>query len=150
MIRDIRTDRLGKEPLTRFPNLMVEDQLRYFELGIKRVRLLYYLEYNKERAKEKLNETFGWEWYGGHHAENKYTKFIGGYLWAYKFGQDLRYVQYSALIRSGQMKREMAWRLIHHPQYVEGDILNEIKRRLILSGEEVERILNSPIKQYRD
>jgi len=143
-------DLFGTTPLDKYPNLTIDKQLHWFKQKIKRVRPLYHLDYNKEKAKEKLNCQFGWEWYKFHHAENKYTKFIGGYLWANKFKQDLRYVEYSALIRSGQMNRDIAWKLIHTPQYVEPEIIHEVKQRLGLSGEDFEHIMNLPVKSHFD
>lgn len=144
-------NKFGSVPLKRFPNLLMDKWLKWLTKDkIKRVRPLYYIDYQKQKAKEELNERFGWEWYGGHHAENRYTKFVSNYLWPKKFGIDLRYVEYSALVRSGQMTREEALEKIKKPPTIEKEIIEEVKRRLGLTDEEFEDIMKQPVKTYRD
>jgi len=139
----------GKVPLKQYPNLLVENWLRWLKQEIKRVRPLYHLDYNKQKAQEGMNKKFGWEWYGGHHAENRYTKFVSNYLWTVKFGIDLRYVEYSALVRSGQIKREDAWKKVHCPLGIEPEIVEEVKHRLKISGDEFQHILDMPVVSYK-
>ena len=144
-------NKFGSVPLKRFPNLVMDRWLNWMTKDkIKRVRALYYIDYQKQKAKEELNEKFGWEWYGGHHAENRYSKFVGNYLWIKKFGIDLRYVEYSALVRSGQMTREEALDKIKKSPTIEEDIIEEVKKRLGLTDEEFEDIMKQPIKTYHD
>jgi len=38
---------------------------------IKKIRPLWYLDYNKEDTKKMLSKDYGWQWYGGHHLENR-------------------------------------------------------------------------------
>jgi len=67
-----------------------------------------------------------------------------------KFGVDLRYVEYSALVCSGQLTKEKTWQLIHRPPEIESEIIDEVKNRLHLSGDKFEEILHSPRKTYKD
>ena len=140
----------GNITMDSYPNLWYDDFKRFTELGIQRIRPLYHMVFNKEDAKRILEKRFDWEWYGGHHAENRYTKFIGNYMLFWKFKKDLRYVEYSALIRDGQMTREEAWRLVHQPPMIENSIIELVKTRLDLTGEEFETIIRSPVKTYHD
>ena len=143
-------DKFGRVPMTEFPNLTIDKFLGYVHKKIRRVRPLYHMNFNKKYAKEALNREFGWEWYGGHHAENLYTKFIGNYMLFWKFKKDLRYVEYSALVRSGQVNRDAAWVFIHHPPQIEPEIIDLVKERLRLDGEQFESIIRSPVKTYLD
>ena len=72
---------------------------------------MYYIDHNKEKAKEFLSKEFGWQWYGGHHMENRTAYFTNNYYLPLKFNIDLRYTEFAALVRSGQMTREeaLAW-----------------------------------------
>ena len=75
---------------------------------IKKFRPLYYLDYNKEKAKKMLTKEYGWQWYGGHHMENRTAYFSNNYYIIKKFGIDLRYSEFSALVRAGMMTRQEA------------------------------------------
>jgi tRNA(Ile)-lysidine synthase TilS/MesJ len=44
--------------------------------NIKMIRPLNLLDYNKKSAQEFLSRNFEWEYYGGHHHENIFTKFL--------------------------------------------------------------------------
>ena len=62
----------------------------------------------KNKLKNSLNKEYGWEWYGGHHMENRSAYFVNNFYLPEKFGIDLRKCEYSALIRSDQMTRRLA------------------------------------------
>ena len=82
--------------------------------------------------------------------ENKYTIFVGNYLQPKKFGLDLRYIEFSALTRSGFMTREDALSQVQElPEFNMG-IRDEVLRRLRLSDEEFQEILKAPIKSHMD
>ena len=138
----------GKVQMKTYPNLWLENWLEYLiNFPIERPRLLYHVDYDKEEAKRFLTERFGWQWYGGHHMENKYTIFIGNYLHPRKFGIDLRWIEFSALIRSGQMGREEAFRGLEKPPYTDTSILREVERRLNI---DIDEIMALPKKTHND
>lgn len=141
----------GKEEMKTFSNLWLSNMLRWMILKrIKKLRPLWYIDYQKEEAKKFLSETFGWRWYGGHHLENKYTEFCCNYYQPRKFGIDLRYIEYSALIRSRQMTREEGFEELKHPPQIDADILREVKERLFLTDEEFDNIMQQPKRTYHD
>ncbi len=132
----------GTVPIKTFPNLWLSRWLKWIIFDrIKKIRLLYYLNYKKEKAKKFLSEKFGWQWYGGHHMENRTAYFTNNYYLPKKFGIDLRYCEFSALIRSGQITREEALDKIAQPKDFDRDILEEVKKRLDLLDEEFERLM---------
>ncbi len=117
---------------------------------IKKFRPLYYLDYNKEEVKKFLTTNYQWQWYGGHHMENRTAYFINNYYLPVKFNIDLRWCEYSALVRSGQLLREEALQKIKEPKPFEENLLEEIKTRLNFSDKEWEGIMNLPPKHYTD
>jgi hypothetical protein len=115
---------------------------------IKMFRPLYYIDYNKEQAKHFLNEKYGWQWYGGHHMENRTSYFTNNYYLPKKFKIDLRYSELSGLIRSGQLERQEALNIIQTEKPFDYEIIIEIKKRLNLSDEDFEMIMNTPPSHY--
>ena len=128
----------GKIPMKTFPNLDMDFWLS--NIHRKRIRLLYYFEYNKEEVKQMLAEKFEWQWYGGHHRENEYTKFVKSFLLPKKFGIDKRFVEFSALIRSGNMTKEEAVEIMKEPEKVESGFMEYVLKRLDLTKEQFEQI----------
>jgi len=143
-------EKYGSIPLETFPNLWLPKWVRWLNMGIKRPRLLWYLNYDKKEAQRVLRQRFKWQWYGGHHCENKYSMFVGNYLQPQKFGIDLRYIEYSALIRSGQMSQRTALDIITDPPEIDEWVIEEVKERLRLGIGDLETIMAMPIKTHLD
>lgn len=140
----------SKEPIKYLPALEVHKWIRWLKKGITRFRGLYHIDYIKELAKQELHKEFGWNWYGGHHAENIYTKFVANYLRPQKFKVDPRLIEYSALIRSGQMNRNDALIIVAQEPQLEKRYLWEVLVRLDLGVDEFKTIMKQPIKSYQD
>ena len=141
----------GKVPMKTFPNLWLKDQLRWMLFGgIKKVRPLYFMDYDKEAAKKLLAEKYGWQWYGGHHLENRFTAFYHSHFLPTRWGIDFRIAGYSAYCRNGWMTREEALRLMDEPPHIETGLVDFVKKRLGFSDEEFERLMTMPKKNYTD
>jgi N-acetyl sugar amidotransferase len=121
--------------------------------GIKMIRPYNYLEYQKKEAQKFLIKNYGWEYYGGHHHENLFTKFIIAYWLPKKFGIDKRKITLSAQILSGEITRDQALKMLELPAY-DPDIIERDKetviKKLDLSAEEFKHIWDSPNKNYYD
>jgi hypothetical protein len=150
-IDSVQTE-FGTMPLNTYPNLEVNYWIRQLqkENRMDRIRLLYYEKYDKEKVKKMLSEKFGWQWYGGHHHENEWSKFVKSYLLPKKFNIDKRYVEFSALIRSGQLDRQKAVELLKSPPQIEDHFVEYVLKRLKISNKEFQEIMNLEIKSYRD
>ena len=117
------------------------------------VRLLNYIDYNRDRAYAELKEYCGFEYYGGKHLENAFTAFAQLYWLPKKFGFDKRTSHLSSMIVSGQMTREEALEDLKQPLYDEAlmeHYIDEVKRTLKISDEEFTEIMNAPTHLHTD
>lgn len=121
--------------------------------GIKMVRPFYFLDYSKQLAQQELIKLYNWEYYGGHHHENIFTKFIIAY-WLYeKYGIDKRKITLSAQIMNGDINREEALSIIQKKPYSENEIENlkhYVFKKLDITESEFEVWFKSPNKFYCD
>lgn len=141
----------GTRRIKTFPNLWLKDFMRWMVFGqIKKIRPLYYMDYDKEAAKRLLTKTYGWQWYGGHHLENRFTAFFHSHFLPRRWGIDFRIAGYSAYCRNGWMTREEALRLMREPAHIEPDLVEFVKKRLGFSDAEFDALMNLPKKTYKD
>lgn len=140
--------------LKTFPNQTIFDLVyRGFLSGIKDIRPFWYLEYSKIEARKILEKEVGWEYYGGHHHENIFTRFIIGVWLPQKFGIDKRKVTLSAHVRTGEMTRQEALDKLKEPPYSQKQMDDDkeyVIKKLGITAEEFERIWNSPNKKFTD
>jgi N-acetyl sugar amidotransferase len=91
--------------------------IQAFGLGGTYLEPLNMINYSKAKAIRELEETYGWEYYGGKHYESVFTKFYQGYVLPVKFGFDKRRPHLSALIRNGEITRDQAIVELDKPIY---------------------------------
>jgi len=146
--------RYGKVSLKTFPNYTISS-LFYFGAirKIKSIYPFYFLDYNKNEAQQFLTGTYGWEYYGGHHFENIFTRFVMSY-WLYeKFGIDKRKITLSAQVLSGEISREDAITAIQELPYEKGEVesvLNYVTKKLDLNRDQFVEIFKAPGHSYTD
>ncbi|RLF50437.1 MAG: N-acetyl sugar amidotransferase [Thermoplasmata archaeon] len=152
-IKDVQK-KFGTKKLKDFPNFTLLDRIYYNNIRrIKRVNLLYYMDYSKEKVQNLLMKELGWRPYPGKHYESIYTRFIQAYLLPKKFNIDKRKVHFSALINSGQMTREEALEKLKEPPYPEDKMEEDLEyviKKLDLTREEFEEIYNRSPKTFLD
>jgi N-acetyl sugar amidotransferase len=108
---------------------------------IKRIRPFWYVSYTKEDAQQFLMKEYNWEYYGGHHLENRMTAFFHSYYLPHKFGLDQRNNSLSALVRRGILDRQEAINQYCSEPVLESEILSYLKKRLGFSDEEFNDIM---------
>ena len=113
---------------------------------IKRIRPFWYVCQDKEVMREFLEKKFDWQYYGGHHLENRITSFFHSVYSPQKFNADLRNNTLSANVRNGNMKRLDAWREYNSEPFIEEELISYFKKRLCISDKEYEDIMNSKPK----
>ncbi len=147
--------RFGKMRLRSYPLLSLLHLFYY--IFIKRIRItciLNYIPYNKEKVLQFLKKNFGYQDYGLKHYESIYTRFFQGYILPTKNNIDKRRAHLSALICSGQIKRQEALEEIKKSPYPSKDKINQEKdyviKKLGINKELFEKIMSQPIKSYKD
>lgn len=141
----------GTKKIKSFP-LMSMTQFIYWTLikGIRDVRIFDFIEYDKAAAKEIIKNEVGWKDYSGHHHENNFTRFFQSYYLPVKFNIDKRKVEYSALIRSGQLNREDVVEELKNPYPFDMKDVDYVVKKLNFSSDEWGKIIVKPRKTYKD
>jgi hypothetical protein len=121
-----------------------------FIKGIRDVRLMEYIDYQKKDVDVIIKKELGWVDYGGHHHENIFTHFFQSYYLPVKFNIDKRKVEYSALVRTGQMTRDQALKELEIPYPFDQDIVDYAISKLSLTKDEFQKIMDSPKKTFKD
>lgn len=149
-IKDVHK-KFGTLPMKTYPNMDFNHFIKWAALsGIERTRPLYWIDYNKEEAKKFLAEEYGWQWYGGHHLENRFTAFYHTYFLPQRFGINFRQIELSALVRSGQLDRTIAIRQFAAPRVGDPELIAMVKKRLGLCDSDFNHRMNMPKKNYTD
>lgn len=121
--------------------------------GIKLIRPLDYIPYNKDEAMQLLVDKYGYQKYPQKHFESRFTRFYESYWLPKKFGFDTRKVQYSSLILTNQMTREVALEKLSKPAYDPDTIAQDfefIATKLGIKVEELQSYMDAPNKTFRD
>jgi hypothetical protein len=152
-VRDVHR-RFGKARLSTYPHFSLLRLFYYvFVRKIRMVSILNYIDYDKQRAMQVLQDELGWMYYGGKHYESIYTRFYQAYLLPRKFDIDKRKAHYSTLICSGQMTREQALEAMKQPVYPESLLQQDREysiKKLMLSPEQFDAIIRAPNKTFLD
>ena len=153
-ISDIRK-RYGTSPMNTYPFSSIyrhKIYLRYIQ-SVKVIRPLNYLPYTKATALGLLEAEYGWKPYPQKHFESRFTRFFEGYWLPVRFGFDVRRVQFSSLILTGQMTREEALQELekspYDPETIEHDF-DYIATKLGISTDELRGYLTMSKKFYWD
>lgn len=146
--------KFGKIKLKTFPNYTLNKLIYYgYIKGIKSIYPFYFLEYNKREAQLVLKDLYSWEYYGGHHHENVFTKFAISYWLFEKFNIDKRIITLSAQILSGQISRNEAIEKLEFKSYDTSTIDKELEyvlKKLDLSKSEFNIYFNAQNRLYSD
>lgn len=102
----------GKE-LKNYPLFTFWDQIKYALKGIKQLRPFHF-GFDREAVESEMKQHISWKDYGGKHAENIYTEFIGAHVLPLHHNIDKRIVYLSARIRSGMLSKKDAALLLSH------------------------------------
>jgi N-acetyl sugar amidotransferase len=143
--------RFGTRPMKTYP-LMTFSRFVYWSsfARIRKIRPFWYLDYSKEDARAFLEREYGWEYYGGHHLENRMTAFFHSVYAPGKFGADFRNNTLSALARNGKMSRAEAWALYQQPPHIEDELVSYVRKRLGFTQGEYDAIMAAQPRSWRD
>jgi N-acetyl sugar amidotransferase len=152
-LKDIHK-RFGRVKLKTFPILSI---FRYFKYKIikriKEIRILDYIHYNRQEAKDILVNELDWKDYGGKHYESFFTKFFQAHILPTKFSLDKRRPHLSTMILSGQISRTEALRRLASPLYMKEQLEEDtafFMKKLGLTKKEYDEIMSSAPKKHTD
>ena len=153
-IRDIQNN-FGTIEINSLPlsSVFIYKIIYRYLYGIKVIKPLDYLKYEKEPAIEFLEKEFGWQRYPEKHWESRFTRFYEGYWMLEKFGYDIRRAHYSSLILTNQLKKNEAINKLKKKPY-NRDTLNQdfnyISTKLGFSVDELKNLMVGKNKTYED
>ena len=147
----------GSTPLRKWKasdpgfNLGLKEMFYYSVIkGIRTIPLLYYMNYIRAEVNVTIEKELEWKYPGAHYFDDLYQSLMF-YMQRVKFGIDRRIYNYSALIRSGQMKREEALQHLKEVYTIEDPkVISLCIKRLGLTQEEFDSFMKLPPKTFRD
>lgn len=153
-LRDIHKKH-GQGKLKDYPvsNILWHKVYLPYIKGIKLIRPLDFVPYNKDDAMQLLVDKFGYQKYPQKHFESRFTRFYESYWLPKKFGFDTRKVQYSSLILTNQMTRTEALEKLSKPAYDPDTIAQDfefIATKLGIKVEELQSYMDAPNKTFKD
>ncbi len=102
-------DRFGTVPMKTYPNMAFRDFVRWsaFSRDPAAAPAVPPRLPTRSRRSSSSPTTYGWQWYGGHHLENRFTAFYHSYLLPQRFGIDMRIL---GLLRPDPLRADDAGR----------------------------------------
>lgn len=147
----------GTRPLRKWKpdnpgfNLDMKEIVYYTILRhIKTIPILFYYKYVRAEVDKIIGHELGWKNPGAHYYDDLYQSLIT-YYFRVKYNIDRRILNYSALVRSGQMKRAEALKKIKEKYVIEDQKMIDLcLKRLGLTRNEFNHFLKLPPKTFRD
>lgn len=145
--------RFGRKRLKNFKTIGFFQHYLYYPYfyGMKTLRPLNFMEYDKKKAAEFLVKEVGYKEYGRKHGESIFTRFFQDYYLPRKFGIDKRKIHYSSMILSGQLSRKEALKKMEEPLYESRELTEDLEyvaKKLDLTVEELIELIDKPGVHY--
>lgn len=124
-----------------------------FIKGMRTVRPLNFMPYDKSSALQELESTVGYKPYPRKHGESLFTKIFQNYYLPTKFGFDKRRPHLSSLIASNQLSRAEAVKKLEEPLYDMAELEIDITyfcKKLRITRDEFNALMAAPLHQYSD
>lgn len=147
--------RFGQRKLRSFKTISFSKLYIWYPFikGIRTIRPLNYMDYNRDEAIAELQRKIDWRSYGRKHGESLFTKFFQNYYLPTKFGYDKRLPHLSSMIVTGQMTREQALAELDEPLYTSEALEADIQyfcKKLRISREEFDELMSAPVHHYSE
>ena len=121
--------------------------------GIRTLYPLNQFRYDKDSARQQLQEELGWQSYGGKHCESSFTRFTQLIYLPRRHKVDYRRGYLSADICLGKISRDEALSQLKLPPWADLDVKHDtafVARKLDYSVAELEAAMQAPPFWYRD
>ncbi len=145
----------GTKKLKEYKTLSIFDYYFWYPFikGLRTIRPLNYMEYNKEKALKELQEKINYKEYPRKHGESIFTKFFQNYYLPKRFGIDKRLPHLSSLIVSEQITRKEALEILKEDLYEKNELKKDkeyIAKKLGIDQIYLENLINLPKKSFDD
>ncbi len=123
-----------------------------FYYGMRTIRPLNFIDYNKENALNELKK-IGYKQYEKKHEESIFTKFFQQYYMPKKFGYDMRKPHLSSLIVSSQISRDKAMDLLNKPLYNKEEmnrLLSYVSKKLEIDENKLHDLINNKNRNFSE
>ena len=141
----------GRLNMKSFPNMSLIEFLKWSVVYRQKfIRPLWYIEYSKEAARRELSSKTGWQYYSGHHLENRASSFAHTVWLPQRFEIDYRLLTLAADVRRGKLSRPKALSMLDQEISVEPELIRYVKKRLDLSDEEYLEIMLGKSRTWRE
>lgn len=149
-IQDIH-NKYGKIKMKTYPLMTFFQFLKWAIIYRQQfIRPLWYIDYSKPAAREELIKETGWEYYGGHHLENRATAFAHKVYLPQKFKTDHRNWSLGAEVRSGILDRDEALEIYNTPIKPDPELIEYSQKRMNISDDEFEKVINGQNRTFKD
>jgi N-acetyl sugar amidotransferase len=153
-VRDIHRT-FGERTLDTMPMCDIFKYKFYYRFfkGVRVIKLLDSIEFNKKNAIKELSKNFNWIPYQQKHYESRFTKFYESYWTPKKFGYDKRRAYLSSEILTGQLTRDEALNRISTSELSEVEMSHDfeyVATKLGWSVSEFQEIFKGENKTFRD
>ena len=144
-------DSFGVKTRNTFPNLTFYQFMKWaLVYRQKFIRPFWYMSYSKEAARKELISKTGWEYYGGHHLENRASTFAHTVWLPQRFNTDYRNLTLAADVRRGAIDKEIALKTYQTPVIPDPDLVAYVKKRLEISDESYLKIMSGQKRTWKD
>ena len=142
--------KFGTKKMVTYPNLWISKFVKWTAIKkIKRIRPLYYIDYNKNKVREMLRD-YGFIDYNGHHHENKWSAFNYSYYLPKRAQIDGRLNEICSYLRRGLITKDDACVILKEPVEYNQEIIYEILQRLNMSQSDLDCLMDQPIKTWHE
>ena len=147
--------RFGTGKLRNYPTVSFFNYYIGFPFihGMRVIRPLNYMPYDKNAALRELVERVGYKEYGRKHGESVFTKFFQNYYLPTRWNMDKRRPHYASQICSGQLTRAQAVQALAEPLYDPRELDMDKEyfcKKLSLTREQFDALLEAPKHDWRD
>jgi N-acetyl sugar amidotransferase len=154
LLKDIHK-KFGTKKLKTYPSISIWNfAYKVLVKKIKYIPILNYIDFDKEKAIELLEDKYGWRRYGGKHYESIFTRFFQGYILPNKYNYDKRKPHLSTMIMSGQLTRDDAFLELKNNPYPDQKLLEDdldfFLKKFNFTKEEFEIIMKETPKDPKE
>lgn len=144
-------DKFGTRRRKTFPNLTFFQFMKWALIYRQKfIRPFWYMDYSKEAARQELTEKTGWEYYGGHHLENRASTFAHTVWLPQRFKMDYRNLTLAADVRRGVLDQAVALEQYRKQVVPDPELVTYLKKRLKISDAQFGEIMGGPVRTWRD